>query len=142
MKRIFFNLLPAIFFWLGSCCIACAQATSDQITKDNQIIQDDSSSTGTFQAVTVEASATSSVTLQFPQSQAGKPVIVQSPDGGTLSGIDPNSAAIGQDGSLSATFQVADQPGIYRVMVIDPNAGADSPYIIGMVQFVVPNPPQ
>ena len=34
MKTITFNLMPAIFLWLASCCITAAQdvAQSDQIT--------------------------------------------------------------------------------------------------------------
>ncbi len=142
MKRILFNLLPAVFLWLGSCCLATAQvAQSDQITDGQQIIQDDSSTTGKFQPVTVDPNASSDVALQFSVSLANKPVVVQVLDGGTLS-INGDSATIDQNGTLSFSFQVSDQPGVYRVIVIDPNAGADSPYIIGVVQFDVPNPAQ
>jgi hypothetical protein len=142
MKKILFDLLPVIFLWFGSCCIATAQdpvAQSDQITQDQQIIQDDDSSTGKFQPVTVDPSATSDVALQFPASLASKPVVVQPLDGGQL-GIDGNSAAIDQNGMLSFPFQVTDQPGVYRVLVIDPNADEDSLAIVGMVQFEVPDP--
>jgi hypothetical protein len=142
MKRIMFNLLPAVFLWLGSCCIATAQdspvAQSDQITGDDQqIIQDDDTSTGTFTPVTVDPSAASDVALQFPASLTNKSVAIEAPDGGSLSS---NSATIGTDGSLSFSFQVSDQPGVHRVMVIDPNADEDSPHIIGVVQFEVPSP--
>jgi hypothetical protein len=143
MKRILFSSLPAILLWFGSCCIATAQdpvAQSDQITSaDQQIIQDDDTSTGKFQPVTVDPSATSDVALQFPASLASKPVVVQPLDGGQL-GIDGNSAVIDQNGMLSFPFQVSDQPGVHRVIVIDPNANEDSPKIVGMVQFEVPNP--
>ncbi len=85
MKRIILNLLPAIFLWLGICCIATAQdpgvAQSDQITDGQQIIQDDSSTTGKFQPVTVDPSATSDVALQFPLTLANKPVAVEPLDG-------------------------------------------------------------
>ena len=140
MKKILFNLLPAIFIWFGNCCIATAQdpvAQSDQITQGGEIIQDDDSSTGKFESVTVDPSATSDVALQFPASLANKPVAVEALDGGTLSG---NSATIGADGSLSFSFQVTDQPGVHRVIVIDPNADEDSLTIVGMVQFEVPPP--
>jgi hypothetical protein len=87
MRKIIFNLLPAIFVWLGSCCIATAQdapvAQSDQITGDGQqIIQDDDSSTGTFTPVTVDPSATSDVALEFPASLTSKSVAIEAPDGG------------------------------------------------------------
>lgn len=144
MKRTFFNLLPAVFLWLGSCCIARAQepeapvAQSDQITQDGGIIQDDDSSTGKFEPVIVNTFTTSDVALQFPASLANKSVVVQALDGGTLNTSD--SAVIDQSGSLSFSFQVSDQPGVHRVVVIDPNASEDSPLVVGVVQFDVPNP--
>jgi hypothetical protein len=142
MKKLVFNLLPAIFLWLGSCCIAIAQdapvAQSDQITGDGQeIIQDDDSSTGTFTPVTVDASTASDVALQFPASLTNRSVAIEALDGGTLS---TNSATIDQNGTLAFSFQVRDQPGVHRVVVIDPNADEDSPHVIGVVQFEVPSP--
>jgi len=50
------------------------------------------------------------------------------------------NSVIDQNGLLSFSFQVTDQPGVHRVIVIDPNADEDSTHIIGMVQFEVPNP--
>jgi len=141
MKRILLNLVPAIFLWFGSCCIATAQvAQSDEITDDSQqIIQDDSSSTGSFEPVTVDPSASSDVSLQFPQSLVGKTVSVQPLDGGVL---QIGSSAVGQDGKLSFSFQVSDQPGVHRVIVFDSNAGEDSPKIVAILQFEVPSPAQ
>src|SRR5205809_5104402 len=111
MKRIL-RLLPTIFLWLGSACIGSAQdvAQSDQITQDQQIIQDDGSSTGKFEAVTVDPSASSDVALQFSTSLANKPVVIQPLDGGQLS---TNSATIDANGMLSFSFQVTDQPGVH-----------------------------
>lgn len=142
MKRTTLNLLPAIFLWLASCCIANGQAPvaqSDQITDDGsqQIIQDDSSSTGKFEPVTVAPSASSDVALQFPISMASKTVAVEPLDGGQAS---TNSATIDANGNLAFSFQVTDQPGVHRVVVIDPNANEDSPHIVGVVQFEVPSP--
>jgi hypothetical protein len=135
------NLLPAIFLWLASCCIVMAQAPvaqSDLITGDGQeIIQDDGSTTGKFEPVTVDPSASSDVALQFPISMASKSVSIAALDGGT---VTSGSTAIGADGSLSFSFQVSDQPGVHRVVVIDPNADEDSPHIVGVVQFEVPSP--
>jgi hypothetical protein len=143
MKRTLFSTLPAILLWLGSCCIAIAQAPvaqSDEIKDDDQqIIQDDGSTTGKFEPVTVDPGGTSDVKLHFPTSFANKSVVVQPLDGGTLN-INGNSATIDQTGLLIFSFQVTDQPGVYRVIVIDPNADVDSPKIVGMVQFEVPNP--
>jgi hypothetical protein len=154
MKRIVPCLLTTIFLWLGSFCIATGQiiddgqiiqndstVQSDQIIDDGQIIQNDNTATGEFQPVTVDPSGTSDVALQFSPSKAGQPVLVQPLDGGTL-GIDGQSATLDANGTLSFPFQVTDQPGVYRVIVIDPNAGDDSPYVIGVVQFEVPNPPE
>jgi hypothetical protein len=142
MKKIIFNLLPTMFLWLGACYVATAQdsgvAQSDQITTDGQeIIQDADNSTGKFEPVTVDPSATSDVALQFPASLTNRSVAIEAVDGGTLS---TNSGTIDQNGSLSFSFQVSDQPGVHRVMVIDPNADEDSPHIIGVVQFEVPSP--
>jgi hypothetical protein len=141
MKTIIFSLLPAIFLWFGSSCIATAQdpgvAQSDQITQGGDIIQDDDSSTGKFESVTVDAFTTSDVALQFPASLASKQVAIEALDGGTLSS---NSATIDANGSLSFSFQVSDQPGVHRVIVIDPNADEDSLHIVGVVQFEVPPP--
>jgi len=144
MNKIIFNLLPALFLWLGSYPIATAQepeapvAQSDQITADGQqIIQDDDTSTGTFEPVTVDSFTTSDVALQFPASFTNRAVVIEAPDGGTLR---TNSATIDTNGNLSFSFQVADQPGVHRVMVIDSNADEDSPHIVGVVQFEVPEP--
>jgi hypothetical protein len=141
MKKIMFNLLPAVFLWFGMCQTGNAQdvAQSDQITQGGQIIQDDDSTTGKFEPVTVDGFTTSDVALQFPATLANKSVIVQTLDGGTL-GIDGSSATIGADGSLGFSFQVSDQPGVYRVVVIDPNATEDVPPIVGVVQFEIPPP--
>lgn len=138
MARTFFNLLPALFLWLGTCAAVLGQdapvAQSDQITQGGHIIQDDDSSTGTFTPVSVDGFTTSDVTLQFSASLAGKPVVIQALDGGTLSAT---SGAIDTNGNLAFSFQVSDQPGIHRVIVIDPNADDDSLHIIGLVQFEV-----
>jgi hypothetical protein len=140
MKRILFSLLPAIFVWFVSCWTATAQdqsAQSDQITQNQQVIQDEDSSNGKFQPVTVDPSASSDVNLQFPASLDNKPVVIGALDGGQLS---TNSATIDANGMLSFSFQVTDQPGVYRVIVIDPNADEDSLKIVGIVQFEVPAP--
>lgn len=137
MKKILLNLLPTIFLWFESCCVATAQdvAQSDQITQAQQIIQADDSTTGKFEPVTVDPLATSDVALQFPSSLATKSVTIEALDGGTLSN---NSATIDTNGGLAFSFQVTDRPGVHRVIVIDPNADEDSPHIIGVVQFEVP----
>jgi hypothetical protein len=142
IKKTIFTLLPAILLWLGSCCITCAQdapvAQSDQITTNGEeVIQDDDTSTGKFEPVIVDSSATSDVALQFPSSLTSRSVSIEAPDGGTLSS---NSATIDTSGLLSFSFQVSDQPGVHRVIVIDPNADEDSPHIVGVVQFEVPSP--
>jgi hypothetical protein len=139
MKTKLFILLPAISVWFGSCITATAQdvAQSDQITQDQQVIQADASTTGKFEPVDVDPSATSDVALQFPPSLTNKSVAIEALDGGTLS---TNSATIDANGNLSFSFQVTDQPGVHRVVVIDPNADEDSEHIIGMVQCEVPPP--
>jgi hypothetical protein len=142
MKKIIITILTATFLCFTSRYMATAQdapvAQSDQITGDGQqIIQDDDSSTGTFTPVTVDPSATSDVTLQFPASLTNRSVAIEAPDGGVLSS---NSANIDANGALSFSFQVSDQPGVHRVVVIDPNADEDSPHIVGVVQFEVPPP--
>ena len=142
MKKIILFVLTASFLCFGSCCIALAQAPvaqSDQITDDGsqQIIQDDGSTTGKFEPVTVDPSASSDVALQFPVSMASKSVSIAALDGGT---VMSGSTVIGTDGSLSFSFQASDQPGVHRVVVVDPNADEDSPHIVGVVQFEVPSP--
>jgi hypothetical protein len=113
-------------------------ASSDEITLEGGEIIEDKSSNGKFEPVTVEPLATSDVAMQFPESFASKSVVVQALDGGQL-GIG-NSATIDQNAMLSFTFQVTDQPGVHRVLVIDPNADEDSPVIVGVLQFEVPSP--
>jgi hypothetical protein len=140
MKKTIFTLLT-VSVCFGSYCIATGQAPvaqSDQITDDTQqIIQDDGSTTGKFEPVTVDPSASSDVALQFPISMASKTVAVEPLDGGQAS---TNSATIDANGNLAFSFQVTDQPGVHRVVVIDPNADEDSPWIVGVVQFEVPSP--
>ena len=141
MKKTILSVLTASFLCFGSCCIATAQAPvaqSDQITDDGsqQTIQDDGSTTGKFEPVTVDPSASSDVALQFPVSMASKSISIAALDGGT---VTSGSTAIEADGSLSFSFQVTDQPGVHRVLVIDPNADDDSPQIVGVVQFEVPS---
>jgi len=141
MKNIILTVLTASVCF-GSCCIAIGQepvAQSDQITDGDtqEIIQDDSSSTGAFQSVPVDPNANSDVALQFPVNMASKSVSVQALDGGTLANT---GSTIDQNGALSFSFQVSDQPGVHRVIVIDPNADAESPHIVALVQFEVPSP--
>jgi hypothetical protein len=138
MKKIIFTVLAAAFLCFGTCRMANGQAPvaqSDQITADGQEVQDDDSSTGKFQSVEVNAFTTSDVALQFPASLTNRAVAIEALDGGTLSA---NSGTIDQNGALTFSFQVSDQPGVHRVIVIDPNADEDSPHIIGVVQFEVP----
>jgi hypothetical protein len=139
MKKTTFVHLVSPFLWFISCWTATAQdvAQSDQITQGEQIIQADSSTTGKFEAVTVGPSTTSDVALLFPLSLANKAVVVRPLDGGVVQTAD---SAIDQDGNLSFSFQVSDRPGRYRVVVVDPNAGEDSPPIIAVVQFEVHSP--
>ena len=139
MKNIILTVLTASVCF-GSCCIAIGQepvAQSDQITDGDtqEIIQDDGSTTGKFEPVTVDPGASSDVALQFPVSMASKSVSIAAPDGGTLG---TNSVTIDTNGNIAFSFQVSDQPGVHRVIVIDPNADEDSPHIIGVVQFEVP----
>ena len=141
MKKITITLLTASVCF-GSWCLAIAQAPvaqSDQITNGDtqEIIQDDSSSTGTFQSVSVDASANSDVALHFPLNMASKSVSVQALDGGTVTNT---ASMIDQNGLLSFSFQVSDQPGVHRIIVIDPHAAAESSHIIALVQFEVPSP--
>ena len=140
MKNIILTVLTASVCF-GSCCIAIGQepvAQSDQITDGDtqEIIQDDGSTTGKFEPVTVDPGASSDVALQFPVSMASKSVSIAAPDGGTLG---TNSVTIDTNGNIAFSFQVSDQPGVHRVIVIDPNADEDSPHIVGVVQFEVPN---
>ena len=139
MKKTAFVFLASPVLWFFGSWTASAQnvAQSDQITQGEQIIQADISTTGKFEAVTVGPSATSAVALWFPVSLANKAVTVQPLDGGVVQTAD---LAIDQDGKLSFSFQVSDRPGIYRVVVVDPNADEDSPPIIAVVQFEVPSP--
>jgi hypothetical protein len=142
MKKIIFTILTVTFLCFGGSYLATGQdapvAQSDQITGDGQqIIQDDDSSSGTFTPVTVDPSATSDVALQFPASLTNRSVAIEAPDGGMLSS---NSATIDANGALSFSFQVSDQPGMHRIVVIDPDADEDSPHIVGVVQFEVPPP--
>jgi hypothetical protein len=143
MKKIIFILLRASF-WFSSCCIVTGQAPvaqSDEIkdAETQEIIQADSTSTGSFETVTVDASASSDVNLQFPAGLANKTVAIAALDGGSLT-RGGGTSNIGGDGSLSFSFQVSDQSGVHRVIVVDPNADQDSPYLIGIVQFEVPSP--
>ena len=85
----------------------------------------------------MDPSATSDVALQFPASLTNRSVAIEAPDGGVLSS---NLATINANGALSFSFQVSDQPGVHRVLVIDPNADEDSPHIVGVVEFEVPSP--
>jgi len=143
MRKIIFAFLAPPFFWFGTCSIAIAQevAQSDEIKDGDtqEIIQADSSTTGNFETVTVDASANSDVQLQFPVSLATKTVAVAALDAGTLTS-GGGTSSIEADGSLSFSFQVSAEPGVHRVIVVDPNADEDSPYIIGVVQFEVPPP--
>ena len=144
MKRTLSSTLPAILLWFGSCCIAIAQAPvaqSDQITQDQQTLQADDSSTGTFEPVIVDAGTTSNVTVQFPVSLANRSVVIQVLDGGALLGVNGGFATVGADGRLSFQFQAANQRGIYRVLVISPDSGEQgTAAVVALVQFEAPAP--
>lgn len=78
---------------------------------DGEEIQEYSAK-GKFAPVTLAALETTDVALQFSTLFAGAPVIAQALDGGQLSG---ESATIDDTGTASFQFQVADQPGLYRI---------------------------
>jgi hypothetical protein len=148
MPKIIFSVLVTPLLCFGGLCVANAEepeapvAQFDQITQNGAIIQGDSSDTGSFEIVIVDAGTESGVTLQFPPALlANKPVVIQPLDGGTL-GMEGNSATINQSGILSFSFAVTTQPGLHRVIVVDPNADADSPHIIALVRFEVPSATQ
>ena len=82
--------------------------------------------------MTLNALDTAAIKLQFATALAGTPVIIQALDGGTVTLADP-STTVATDGTTAFQFQVADQPGLYRVLVI---AGGT----VSMVQFSVPAP--
>ena len=109
-------------------------ALSDVITFANDQAIRGRSTAGRFPTVALNRLETASIKLQFAATMAGTPVIIQAMDGGEL-GLAADSAAIALDGTTSFQFQVADQPGLYRVLVIA--AGT-----VSMVQFEVPNPPK
>jgi hypothetical protein len=90
------------------------------------------STAGRFAPVNLNPLETAAIKLQFATTFAGTPVTVQSLDGGAL-GLTEQSATVAADGTTSFQFQAADQPGLYRVLVI---AGPTA----SMVQFSVPSP--
>jgi hypothetical protein len=90
------------------------------------------SAAGRFPPVTLNPLETASIKLRFAATLAGAPVIVQPLDGGTV-GLTDQSATVALDGTTSFQFQAANQPGLYRVLVI---AGGT----VSMVQFSVPAP--
>jgi hypothetical protein len=139
MKKTIFLFLAGPFLWFLSSSTATAQdvAQSDQITQNQQVIQDGSSTTGRFDSVTVNPNSLSDIAVQFPLGLANKVVTVGALDGGVVQTAD---SAINGDGNLCFSFQVTDRPGVYRVVVIDPNADENSPHIIALVQFEVPTP--
>jgi hypothetical protein len=105
-------------------------ALSDVITFANGQGIRGRSTAGRFPPVALNRLETASIKLQFAATMAGTPVIIQALDGGGL-GLAADSAAIALDGTTSFQFQVADQPGLYRVLVIAGQA-------VSMVQFEVP----
>jgi hypothetical protein len=146
MKRIIFAVLATGLLSFGSCYTSRAQtggtdapvAQSDQITDPTgQVIQADASNSGKFASVTVNPSTSSNVALQFPASLANRAVNIEPLDGGSVL----SSNMIDAGAMCSFSFTVSDQPGVHRVIVVDPNpVNDDSPHIIGMVQFEVPGP--
>lgn len=140
MKRIIFNLLPGFFLWFGSLLIARGDpplACCDVIQLPNSQVED-CTAKGQFEPVVVDPLVTASVNLQFDASLAGAQVVVQALDGGTL-GIN-GSMTLDQEGNLSFSFQVSQQPGLYRVSVVDVNGDGSVP--LALVQFQIPNPDQ
>ena len=89
------------------------------------------SSTGRFEAVSLNPLETASIKLQFTTTFASTPVVVQALDGGSL-GLTDQSATIGLDGATSFQFQAGAQPGLYRILVIANGS-------VSIVQFSVPS---
>jgi hypothetical protein len=140
MKRILLNALPAILLWLGSFPIARGDpplACCDVIQLANSQVED-CTAKGQFESMVVDPLVTATVNLEFDVTLAGTQVVVQALDGGTL-GIN-GSTTIDQGGNLSFSFQVGEQPGLYRVSVVDVNGDGSVP--LALVQFQVPNPEQ
>ena len=117
---------------LVSAAPAALPAPSDVITfASGQAIRAHSAA-GRFAPLSLNPRDTAAIKLQFATTLAGTPVIIQPLDGGTVGSTD-QSAAVAADGTTSFQFQVADQPGVYRVLVI---AGTT----VSVVQFSVPAP--
>lgn len=141
MKRIMFNLLLAVFLWLSSCLIPAARGDPPLgccvvIQLSSSQVQD-CNAKGRFQPVVVNPAESATVTLQYQISFAGRPVVIQALDGGTL-GINGDTA-IDQNGNLTFPFQCGEQPGLYRVsVVVDVAGNREAPG--ALVQFQVPNP--
>ena len=117
---------------IDSAVPAAPPAPSDVITFASGQATRSHSAAGQFSPVSLNPLETAAIKLQFAATLAGAPVIVQPLDGGSV-GLTDQSAAVAADGTTSFQFQAADQPGLYRVLVIAGGA-------VSMVQFSVPSP--
>ncbi len=68
--------------------------------------------------MTVGAVSQTALALQYATQFAGKKVVVNPLDGGTINGVaGAQILAIGADGSLPLVFQCSGQPGSYNVAI-------------------------
>jgi len=84
-----------------------------------------------FPLVAADPGASLNIQLRFPVNFAGATIIAAALDGGIAS-IAQDNPAIAADGTASIQFQVASQPGLYRVLL---NTGG----VFTTLQFWVAN---
>jgi hypothetical protein len=74
------------------------------------------SSRGVIEQVGLNSSQSVAITLHFPASRSGTPVILGALDGGQII-LPPGSDSIRGDGTVRFRFQAGTTPGLYRLLV-------------------------
>jgi hypothetical protein len=87
---------------------------------------------GLFDRVGLQPNQVVSLSVQLPVALAGRQIIIESLDGGLVSGT---SATVAIDGTLALQFQAGSQPGRYRINL------RSGPLLLGL-EFYVLDPTQ
>lgn len=98
------------------------------------------SKSGHFPLTAIRPREVVEVELQFAASWANTPLVLQAPDGGNF--IGPlKDRAVAPDGTAKFRFQVADQPGLYRLLILGGGGSSTLKFWVTDPQKPGANPP-
>jgi len=131
--KLFLICLGTTLCIFGSCWQLCGQTTADptatvQFSDGHSISVTDFSS-----SVAIQPDELLKVTLQFPADAVGDTVVVEAPDGGSVS-LGSNVIVVGESGSVSFAFRAPADAGQKSISVRSTSTSFSLQFSVGSTQ--------